>query len=86
MKKLKLEIDALRVESFKTDEAKEERGTVHGNASSGGGGGGFECLYGCVNPATSIDGGCTMMCGTLSSCPPWDNQTEFCESGMATCA
>ncbi len=34
MKKLKLTVDALRVESFETaDEEMEQRGTVHGNAS-----------------------------------------------------
>jgi hypothetical protein len=30
MAKIKLEIDALRVESFETDAAVSERGTVHG--------------------------------------------------------
>ena len=33
MRKLKLDLDALEVESFDTDEARPaERGTVHGNA------------------------------------------------------
>lgn len=32
MKKLTLDLDALRVESFDTDRARDERGTVRGNA------------------------------------------------------
>jgi hypothetical protein len=36
MKKIKLELDALRVESFATDAARPARGTVRGRALAGG--------------------------------------------------
>jgi hypothetical protein len=47
MKKLKLELDALKVETFEAERTPAPRGTVQAHASSGDGGI-FECANQCV--------------------------------------
>ncbi|HYW11598.1 MAG TPA: pinensin family lanthipeptide [Longimicrobium sp.] len=67
MKKLKLTVDALRVESFETAEAEvEQRGTVRGNASDSTC---IERVCGCAED-TDLD----LTCGTcnvfVNTCSP----------------
>ena len=69
MKKLKLDLDALQVESFEAEQAPEPRGTVQAHASSGGGGD-----FGCVNQCVTVgvtDLGCASEFGCASDfvCP-----------------
>ncbi len=77
MKKLKLNLEDLKVESFEINNSKNMKGTVNGNLppqcddNSGGGGGG----------GGSLTGGCTCLgnsCG-YSRCP------EMCVSQYTDC-
>lgn len=73
MKKLKLELDALKVETFEAERTPEPRGTVQGNASSGGGGD-FGCENQCV-PDLPSEVGCfsglcfSDLCASEFGCP-----------------
>jgi hypothetical protein len=50
-KKIRLHLDALRVESFETDAAERERGTVHGHDASG-----QSCTYNCTLDEPTCNG------------------------------
>jgi hypothetical protein len=69
MRKLKLEIDALQVETFQTSPAGAERGTVAGNATFLGTGGCWTCDY----------TRCVETCG--ESC---DNSLDYCTCADCT--
>jgi len=82
MKKLKLDLDALQVETFEAERAPRSRGTVQGHATSGGGGP-FECQYQCVTGGVSdigcaSDFGCASVhcsgreCNSLSGCVSYE--------------
>lgn len=61
MKKLRLELDELHVESFVTDRGEVERGTVEGHASLRCSGGGTTCN----GDNTCVDG---YTCGAAGTC------------------
>ncbi|HEX8905163.1 MAG TPA: hypothetical protein VF771_10000 [Longimicrobiaceae bacterium] len=62
MKKLKLNVDALRVDAFATSEEAGERGTVQAHMTNGG-----NTCY-CTGDCTSVNIGC--FCTEWVSC--WD--------------
>jgi len=72
MKKLKLDLDELAVETFATDHGVERRGTVGGHAT-------YACITArCLNTAActgggagSCDGTCYATCGDVP-CASWD--------------
>jgi hypothetical protein len=82
MKKLKLDLDALQVETFEAERAPEPRGTVQAHASSGDGGI-FECANQCVSGGVThigcaSDFGCASVhcsggeCNSLSGCVSYE--------------
>jgi len=81
MKKLKLDLDALQVETFEAERTPEPRGTVQGHASSGDGGI-FQCANQCVVVGSQIgcasDLGCASVhcsareCNSLSGCVSYE--------------
>lgn len=68
MKKLRLDVESLHVESFATDEGSGSRGTVHGRSAATGI---TLCLPGCTtspgDPGESYDDSCGG--GESCSCP-----------------
>lgn len=86
MKKLRLEADELRVESFTTADTGEEEGTVHGyiscrctNAQGGTCGGGASCNWG---PTCDTDcSGITY----VDSCPCYPGDSYNCATNDASC-
>jgi hypothetical protein len=80
MKKLRLQLDELNVESFTTGEGDENRGTVKGNVSTLCTGGGRTCDDGntCVAGDTCGDNDtCYISC--FGSCPaPCTNEESYC--------
>ena len=73
MHKLRLDLDELSVESFATDAAKEERGTVEGFVSLHCTGGVATCNGGntCDGVAATCAGTCYVSC--KGSCPCYQN-------------
>ena len=84
MKKLSLNLEALTVESFETNEAAEARGTVRGHVDTGNlcGGTGFECEPTFEGRTCHGEGGftceyhCTWWPGT--TCIDPTNDVELC--------
>lgn len=76
MKKLKLDPDALRVETFEAQRAPEPRGTVQAHASSGDGGI-FECANQCFSIVSAMN--CPSQhcsaweCNSLSGCVSYED-------------
>ncbi|HEX8696059.1 MAG TPA: hypothetical protein VF746_26825 [Longimicrobium sp.] len=77
MKKLKLELDALQVESFEAATPAARLGTVRGREDSSGGG--WECGNACYSFDTcyTLDGGQT--------CPATCEYSCLCESDVVDC-
>ncbi len=80
MKKLRLELDNLQVESFATDRGEGDRGTVEGHISTRCTGGGMTCDAGntCGDNATcGQNATCYVSCN--GSCPnPCTNENSYC--------
>lgn len=83
MKKLTLDLDQLRVESFSTAETGAEKGTVHGHLGTGGGCtvydscDGSVCGGSCAFPCGGGSGHYT--CGIQAAC---GNSIELCRTDM----
>ncbi len=76
MKKLRLELDELQVESFTIDRGEDERGTVEGHISARCSAGDRTCNGGdtCVNGNT-----CGGEVSCAGSCPdPCTNENSYC--------
>ncbi|MDB4952049.1 MAG: hypothetical protein JWM27_4698 [Gemmatimonadetes bacterium] len=71
MKKLKMDLDGLQVQSFETDSKGEERGTVRGFDSTTGG------PFGCQDACMS-----SFYCGTASGC---DTGELACQQTEVSC-
>jgi hypothetical protein len=81
VKKLKLDLDALHVETFEAERTPEPRGTVRGHASSGDGGI-FECANQCIVVGSQFgcasNFGCASVncsgaaCNSLSGCVSYE--------------
>lgn len=82
MKKLKLEPETLRVETFEPERASGERGTVRGHASSAP----YACQFMCFSGVTACMTQCncpsnnalcrnadTCTCSTAATCPTDEN-------------
>jgi len=80
MKKLRMELDDLQVESFATDRGDGDRGTVEGHVSAQCSAGAFTCNGGntCVEGATCGNNeSCYVSCN--GSCPyPCTNEVSYC--------
>jgi hypothetical protein len=76
MRKIKLAVESLKVQSFATAESTTERGTVMGHAPSNGHG---------PNCNSAIDACPTGFCATVSpdACPTYF--PEYCESADDAC-
>jgi len=70
MKKLRLNLDSLRVDSFQTAATTGARGTVEGFATA------LRDSCGCPNPSAGCpipSDGCSIGCPVTFGCPDWSN-------------
>jgi len=82
MKKFKLEVETLRVDSFPTEAAEEQRGTVHGHYSDG-----TYCYYSCncANDSAPNYGSCGTTCQNPTNCASYCTNEACLESNNWTC-
>jgi hypothetical protein len=73
MKKLRLQLDKLQVDSFATDGLTQEVGTVHGHVTA------LRCSTGCETDGVTCDGGGT--CNGAYSC----NGEYSCQLSCTDC-
>ena len=64
MRKIRLEVDALAVQSFATDAAREARGTVVAHNTNAG----YTCVYHCTFRGFTCEGGLTCGCPDTPLC------------------
>jgi hypothetical protein len=88
MKKLKLDIDAVRVESFATAERDEQRGTVQGHISIEASCYDTDCCSDVTDCCQSAycSGHWTCGCPTGITCPGRNTCAESCHTGICYCA
>ena len=76
MKKLRLDLDAIRVDTFSTTRAEEGRGTVKGHV----------CCCGCCPCCCTGGNSCAGTCGTcLTACGTCQTDCGTCATACGTC-